>query len=362
MKYALFDMSSQSTSFGFLIFCIIVKSQCSAMGEECCIIFKKGPNEGFQEPNTSPYSIAEKKFRMAHMLYPICTLMGLDYSTDILFDIEESDMLPQNPEGCGLEAILKQDREGYPMLWPQPSERAMEIVREEFPEKPFVITLRETCSSDRNSKVEEWIKFAKYVCKTSNVVFVRDTDLCNKTLGPFKTFPLASMDLDIRLALFKHAKINFSVGGGSTNFLRLSNDIPYRTFKYMRPNFSDTGGGHIKRIKEKDLDSPKIQAEMKEKTYAVITREQLRHFMLELKEEGPQKIKLPNNKGGFSIFTLGNPNDKTRTAGSLGYLTAVGFPPGSQFPWHTDNQKIIWEEDDFENLKSEYDRWIEQYG
>ena len=361
MKYALFDLSFQSTSFNFLVFCIIVKSQSAAMGEECCIIFKKGPNQGFQEPHTSPYSIAEKKFRMAHMLYPICTLMGLDYSTDVLFDIEESDILPQKL--CGLAEILKQNKEGYPLFWPQPSERAIEIVQEKFLEKPFVLTLRETCSSDRNSKLEEWVKFANYIYKTNNVVFVRDTSKWDETLGPFTIFPLASIDLDIRLALFKHAKMNFSVGGGSTNFLRLSNDIPYRTFKYMRPKFSAVGGGTMSRIKEKDLDNLEIQDRMKEETYAVVTLEQFRHFMSELKENGPQKIKLPNNKGGYSTFTLGTPDNKTfRSAASEGSLTAAGFPPGSQFPWHTDNQKIIWEEDDFENLKSEYDKWVEQYG
>ena len=361
MKYALYDMSSQTTSFNFLIFCIIVKSQCAAIGEECCIIFKKGPNQGFQEPHTSPYSIEEKKFRMAHMLYPICTLMGLDYSTDILSDIEEADILPQ--VNCGLAEVLKQEKEGYPLFWPQPSERAMEIVQEKFPEKPFVITLRETCSPDRNSKLEEWIKFANYVRKTNNVVFVRDTDKCNETLEPFTTFPFASIDLDIRLALFKHAKMNFSVGGGSTNLIRMSNDIPYRTFKYMRPKFSSVGGGHIEKVKEEDLDKPEIQDKLEKGTYAVVSGEQFRRLMSELKENGPQKIKLPNNKGGYSTFTLGTPDNKTfKAAASEGSLRAAGFPPGSQFPWHTDNQKIIWEEDDFENLKSEYDKWIEQYG
>ena len=174
-----------------------------------------------------------------------------------------------------------------------------EIVQKEFPEHPVVITLRETYTEGRNSNLEEWVKFADHVEWSGDmVVFVRDTANWNKSVCStidiedytleieddyYNTFPVASIDLDIRLALYQHAKINFSVGGGPTILLHYSQDIPYRTFKMAYDGYKSS---------------------------------------------------------------------------SVDFLTEMGFPPGSQFPWHTENQKIVWEDDSFENLEREYDQWL----
>jgi hypothetical protein len=369
MKYAIYDLSYQATANSFLTFCIVVKSKCAVMGEECFLIFKKGPNEGFQEPNTAPYSNEEKKFRAAHMLYPICALMGMDYSTDMPPNVKESDIL-QHENILSLGAILKQHEEG-PLVFPQPSKRAIEIIKKEFSEPPVVITLRETFSMDRNSALSEWLKFADYASETSNVVVVRDIYRWNDFLSyegrKLNTFPTASIDLDVRLALFKYAKMNFSVGGGSTALLRFSTDIPYRTFKYMRTKFSESSNKNKpkpKHITQKDLKDAKVQTEMsKEKKTVILTTEEVKRLRLKLEEEGPQKVVVPTAQGGFTKISIGDPRDKRfKGTATYGSLMAAGFPPGSQFPWHTENQKIIWEEDDFENLKREYDKWAEDYG
>ena len=287
MKYALYDMSMCPASYDFLTFCIVSKTQCKAMDEKCHIIFK----QDFTKPNRKPYPVKEKLFRMSHVLFPICTAMGLSYSTEgnmeVFPNIEESQMLRSKDCPYQLLQIINQYKE-TPLEWPQPSYRAIEIVQKEFPEPPVVITLRETYTEGRNSDIKEWNKFYDYVYGTNEIVFVRDTEKWNEDCVGIKdipTFPVASIDLDIRLALYQHAKINFSVGGGPTILLHCSQEIPYITFKMLYEGY----------------------------------------------------------KSSASEF-----------------LTKMGFPPGSQFPWHTENQKVVWEDDTFENLKYEYDQWLNE--
>lgn len=368
MKYAVYDLSYQSVANSFLTFCVVVKSMCAAMEEECFLVFKKGPNEGFQEPNTSPYDNEEKKFRAAHMLYPYCTLMGMNYSTEMLPGIKESDVL-QHGEIISIAALLKQYKES-PLIFPKPSKKAEEIVKKQFPEAPVVISLRESYGTDRNSNVPEWLKFADYASKTNEVIIIRDIEKCNRPLNyeaedgsthPLNTFPIASIDLDIRLALFRHAKINFSHSAGNTDLLRWSDEIPYRCFKMLRTKFTGSGP-KFKRVTQEDLENPEIQAEMKGERNVVLTPQDVTYLREKLEREGPQKVALPNTQGGFTKIIIGNPNDKRfKSANSLASLTEAGFPPGSQFPWADENQKIVWEDDTFENLKKEYDLWLKNY-
>ncbi len=361
MKYAIYDMSLHAPSFDFLTFCVVSKSLCTAMGEECRIIFKMGPNKGFKEPNDKPYSVKEKKFRMGHVLYPICTLMGLDYSTDIFFDIEESQILYSKDNSYVLSQLLNQYKE-IPLFWPQPSDYAVEMIQNILPNNPIVITLRETYGLHRNSNLEEWLKFGKYIEKKNIVVFVRDTFRWNSGLiyesTRFNTFPIVSIDLDIRLALYQHAKINFSVGGGPTTLLHYSTDIPYRTFKMATKDvpvqknlFSQVEGFLSKERKPvKDLKTADeiiyLEDESGERCIFLRMSE-----IQELQRQGVTKFTARDNKGGYQVIYLEDKN----TAASPAKLAEIGFPVGSQFPWHSKNQRIVWEDDTFENLKKEYD-------
>lgn len=84
---------------------------------------------------------------------------------------------------------------------------------------PYItITLRE-CPPDhwkhRNSNVEAWTKFARYLeAKGERVIFVRDTAKAEEPLEGFKTYPPASIDLHARVALYHGAKANLFVSNG----------------------------------------------------------------------------------------------------------------------------------------------------
>ncbi len=298
--YAVYDLQVDPVNFDVFTFLVVAKSE----GYNH-ILFVPGYGDIFDKPNKKQYSNDEKKFRLAHILYAACTSLDLtfticssrDHAEALLYGAGDNifpyayniDKPSKETRVCSLSDILQQYEE-HTLFWPQPSKHAEEIVQKEFPEPPVVITLRETYTEGRNSNLEEWLKFTDYVSKTNDVVFVRDTEKWNDGVyNPYPveelTFPVASIDLDIRLALYQHAKINFSVGGGPTVLLHYSQKIPYRTFK----------------------------------------------------------IAYDGNQSSSSEF-----------------LTKMGFPPGSQFPWHSKDQQIIWEDDTFGNLKRVYDQWIDE--
>lgn len=121
--------------------------------------------------------------------------------------------------------------EAVPKLQPIESARnVVEGLTKDVP--PFVtITLRETEHyPQRNSDLGEWIKFAKWLeAKGEEVIFVRDTAKATEELDDHSTFPLASTDLHIRLALYEKAKHNFFVSNGPATLCWHLN-TPFTTF------------------------------------------------------------------------------------------------------------------------------------
>jgi len=102
--------------------------------------------------------------------------------------------------------------------------------------KPVVITLREAEHwPHRNSNVEAWLQFADWLkAQGELVIFVRDTA---KAMLPLShpTYPAASIDIDIRTALYAAAKAHLGVSNGPATipwFL----DIPSLLFLDVKPD------------------------------------------------------------------------------------------------------------------------------
>lgn len=105
--------------------------------------------------------------------------------------------------------------EDVPLLVPTPA--AVDAIKPFIGERPPVtITLREAVySSHRNSNMDEWLKFAEYLtAQGERVVFVRDTKFATEGIPGFETCPSASIDIDVRLALYENAKANLFVSNG----------------------------------------------------------------------------------------------------------------------------------------------------
>ncbi len=96
------------------------------------------------------------------------------------------------------------------------------------------ITLRESDHwPHRNSDLEAWLKFAEHLRDQGRrVVFVRDTAKAFEPLGDFMTDPLASKDLQIRMALYEGAEANLFISNGPAT-LALFSDRPW--LQFIRP-------------------------------------------------------------------------------------------------------------------------------
>ena len=98
-----------------------------------------------------------------------------------------------------------------------PSAAAVEAVEPISSKGPYVtITLREAAySAHRNSNLDDWRKFADYLtAQGERVIFVRDTCNALETIDGYRTCPAASVDVDVRCALYEGARCNFFVSNG----------------------------------------------------------------------------------------------------------------------------------------------------
>lgn len=123
--------------------------------------------------------------------------------------------------------------------------------------RPVVITLRETAAqSERNSRVTEWMTFARSLMPEHRVIFVRDTCKANERLiedaeWPFEfvTYPRASRNAYVRAALYQRALVNMFVGNGPIGWALFS-DAPYLAFKQLVPEMKNWDAGTPKGWKE----------------------------------------------------------------------------------------------------------------
>jgi hypothetical protein len=155
------------------------------------------------------------------------------------------------------------------------------------PRRPgcVTITLREAKHwVMRNSKFDEWMKFADYLKECGEeVVIVRDTLKADEPLEGYDTDPEASVELKVRASLYEGAKCNLCAGGGPWQ-LMLFGAAPWLSFIH-----SD--------------DDPH--------GYTPNSTEVWRHSM--------------------------------------------GIQIGQQFPWQTENQRIVWLDDTYDNIRAAWE-------
>ncbi|KKK92286.1 hypothetical protein LCGC14_2704440, partial [marine sediment metagenome] len=220
--------------------------------------FIPGPNGGFKDKTIKPISIEEHKYRHSHLVLPLAHMMGAcvwepgyrmtDTPGENIFPPEYKTDKPFAAHTLGVAFKWIPDQIGECRPWPSPSARAVEMVKRDFPIRPFVITLRECYTPERNSNLETWKLLADYARdKGESVVIVRDTDKPLERFCSHKIAPLASLDVDYRLALYKHAKMNFGVNNG-TSVLNIYSDMPYRIFKMVTEGYRPTSAKYLESV------------------------------------------------------------------------------------------------------------------
>jgi len=107
-------------------------------------------------------------------------------------------------------------------------------------EGAVTITLREKQSVDgrnyitgeifRNSNIDGWIRFGEMLQKRGEqVIIIRDTAKADEPVAGFKTSPIASRDLTVRMSLYGAAKMNWFVGNGPAILCHFS-ELPWTQF------------------------------------------------------------------------------------------------------------------------------------
>lgn len=105
--------------------------------------------------------------------------------------------------------------------------------------KPVVITLREAEHwPHRNSNMEGWIRFARDLkARGERVVFVRDTAKAGEAMSDreFEVCPAASVNVDVRLALYEQSKCSLFVSNGPAMQAVFSR-VPHLVFLSLIPD------------------------------------------------------------------------------------------------------------------------------
>ena len=93
------------------------------------------------------------------------------------------------------------------------------------------LTLREAGHwPSRNSRVDEWARFAAYLMdQGEQIVVVRDTSKASEPFGNLVTDPMASTDLRTRMALYESAKCNIFIANGPCGLAEFST-VPWLIF------------------------------------------------------------------------------------------------------------------------------------
>jgi hypothetical protein len=166
---------------------------------------------GFWAGGTGQYGINTlyRKTMFENVVKPMLELVGA---------VQDDVALRGHRGGFRLLDITKAARAGEEVPRFKASRKATMTVASWFlnNEKPITITLRETNAyPHRNSNREAWLKFAKDLeAAGETVVIVRDTAKAAEPLEGFSTCPAASTSLDLRHALYEHAKLNFFGSNG----------------------------------------------------------------------------------------------------------------------------------------------------
>jgi len=145
------------------------------------------------------------KMMRNEVVLPLIKMIGAEYVSES--EIGTDAMWP--PTSCFLEAV-EFHNDGIPA----PEFRTDK--KSPFEGEYVTITLREaTHWPQRNADLHEWRRIARWLREHGEtVVFVRDTEKAEETIGQYPTCPEASTNLETRAALYRDAKCNLFMSNG----------------------------------------------------------------------------------------------------------------------------------------------------
>lgn len=242
---AVYDLSVAPTSYDFLTFLALAEMKRRSGNYRCFdVVFVPAPGAGFWDKEATSHE--EKVWRLQNLLVPMCWLWPACSTVSVLGSRDEARRVlaaagrhtyPSKyrldapvAEAFQLAHVLAARVCGEPMpSWESPA-RARDLVARWLEPRArgrrlVTITLREASYyTARNSSVPLWTDFARRLDPQRYfVVFVRDTEKAFEPIadaqGPFETFPMASVNLAVRAALYEASFLSMMPSNGPINLL-----------------------------------------------------------------------------------------------------------------------------------------------
>ncbi len=231
--HVLYNISKMPCSFDFLSWLIGAEMQRRREGAPAPL--KLSWYFGRDGNKEAALSTEQRKQNFVNIMKPALQLIGA---------VEEEFVGGREHETVSFAPMIKayKDGEMLPTFFPNgPGEDFIKKAMDQWGKPPVTITLREADHAPyRNSNVQEWIKFARWLESQGEVVVViRDTAFAEKPLadpdggGDFNIFPPASLDLMVRAALYSFAKCNLFVANGPVT-LAFFMKTPWLMFNELR--------------------------------------------------------------------------------------------------------------------------------
>ena len=257
--FAFYDLEVSPISFDFSVFLILSEMhRRRSNADKLRIVIVPGAQDGFRADDAA-YSTSNKQWRLYNIVLPLTTLLDQDIAVDLCTDRDSAYELFTHAGGCVFPAGYTIDKpvadfflssliaasardEVIPSFHAGSQASAyMAGWLESRTEgrKPISITLRESGYNEtRNSNFDAWLEFARFLDKSIYCpIIVRDTerifDGLPDAFDEFFSCPIASVNVQLRMALYEQSWLNLTVNNGTSELCRLSDSARYLYFKVV---------------------------------------------------------------------------------------------------------------------------------
>lgn len=229
--HAIYDLTTHPASWDFFSWLTICKME--AWRREIPVVrvsFASGPNGGYRNDGL-PVDLEYRQTIFDNVMKPAVKLLGCEGGGFV------SEAVSGYTFPYMIFDIVELYKSGVPLPVYKAPKWATEKVHKILGERrPVIIVLREAEHwLQRNSRIEDWIEFAR-TCG-EDVLFLRDSHKAYESFHEFDTLPEASLDINVRLALYERAKVVMSTSNGPM-CLPIFSEIPYLDFKLLVPDYN----------------------------------------------------------------------------------------------------------------------------
>jgi len=268
---AFYDLDVSPVSYDFAIFLILLEMERRSTGATLPHLVIVPPDDGGFRSDDAEYDSANKHWRLHNILLPLCAAAPSPLSVTLCRSREEAVTIEKGlagsvfPEGYSTArptsafmwshiASASAREESIPHLRSSPQARRFMkswLADHCDGRRPVSITLRESSHAvARNSNISAWLDFACSLDKTLYCpVIIRDTEKIfyqpEPSFSGLQTCPLASLHVDLRLALYEMSWLNLGIPNGPTALFWLSSRIRFLMFGMLNTDSPATSAVYI---------------------------------------------------------------------------------------------------------------------